>query len=381
MYNITEEQITFILEDIRSRGVTMEDLQLNLLDHVCCIIERELEADGDFGRFYQTTITRFYERELNEIEDETIQLLTFKNYYTMKKLMIAGGIFSALAFISGSVFKVLHWPGANVMLVSGITFFSFLFLPLLFLLKSRETKRVMGKAVLLAGAVTAILFCVATLFRVMHWPAVMPLTWATILSSAFVLLPLYFFNGINKPESRLNTIIVSVVLIGITGLQLLLINVRPMEPQDVVRLENYVHGEQLLASMQEGVADDTLAKDVNEICDRLKAMVLVQSIGVAEVPDDFTSRGMFLKEMSLGGNFSPKGAGSQLLGQLRTAVTNYNVTQQSIHRQQIPVAHSVLAAAPGREGDAYTNLSMLASITQIQLALAGIEAKKAVAMK
>ena len=48
MYCITEQQITFILNDIKEKGVEMEDLQLNLLDHVCCIIENELEANGDF---------------------------------------------------------------------------------------------------------------------------------------------------------------------------------------------------------------------------------------------------------------------------------------------------------------------------------------------
>jgi hypothetical protein len=88
MYCITDEQIEYILNDIRRNGVEMEDLQLNLLDHICCIMEQELKETDDFEQFYLKTVRRFYNTELREIEEETINLLTFKNYYAMKKTMI-----------------------------------------------------------------------------------------------------------------------------------------------------------------------------------------------------------------------------------------------------------------------------------------------------
>nr|MBA3971701.1 hypothetical protein [Bacteroidota bacterium] len=119
MYTLSEKQIDFILNDIKIRGVEMEDLQLNLLDHICCLIECELEPDGDFENFYQTIIQRFFEKELKEIEEETILLLTFKNYYAMKKAMIRTGFVSAIATIFGSIFKLMHWPGAGPLLVLG----------------------------------------------------------------------------------------------------------------------------------------------------------------------------------------------------------------------------------------------------------------------
>ena len=88
MYSINDEQIDYILNDIRRRGVEMEDLQYNLLDHICCIIEQNLESGGNFEDFYNKTIPKFFKHELWEIEEETILLLTYKNYYTMKKAMI-----------------------------------------------------------------------------------------------------------------------------------------------------------------------------------------------------------------------------------------------------------------------------------------------------
>ncbi len=85
MYLLTDAQIDFTLNDIRAHGVETEILQQILLDHICCIIEQNLEENGDISGFCKTVIPTFYEKELRGIEEETALLLTFKNYYGMKK--------------------------------------------------------------------------------------------------------------------------------------------------------------------------------------------------------------------------------------------------------------------------------------------------------
>nr|WP_294936922.1 hypothetical protein [uncultured Flavobacterium sp.] len=138
MYCISEEQIDFILSDISARGIEMESLQQNLLDHICCVIEHNLEDDGDFESFYSTVITSFYKVELKEIEEETINLLIHKNYYVMKKIMMFSGTLSVSILSLGILFKFMHWPGAAVMILFGIVLLSFVFLPLMFVLKAKE---------------------------------------------------------------------------------------------------------------------------------------------------------------------------------------------------------------------------------------------------
>src|SRR5678815_1485779 len=96
MYTLSNEQLDFISSDIRARGVELESLQQDLLDHVCCIIEQNLEAGGDFEGYYLATIQTFYKTELKEIEEETLFLLTNKNYYAMKKIMLFSGASSAI---------------------------------------------------------------------------------------------------------------------------------------------------------------------------------------------------------------------------------------------------------------------------------------------
>jgi hypothetical protein len=87
MYRVTDAQIEYILNDIKQRGVEMEDLQQNLLDHVCCMLEQNCKNDKDFETEYEKAIKQFFKTELWEIEEETILLLKYKHYYKMKRFL------------------------------------------------------------------------------------------------------------------------------------------------------------------------------------------------------------------------------------------------------------------------------------------------------
>jgi hypothetical protein len=229
MYHLSDNQIDFILDDIKKKGIQIESLQQNLLDHICCIIENEMSESDDFNKYYSTTIQKFYKNELFEIEQETNDLLTFKNFYFMKKVLILSGIATASSFVLGSIFKIMWWPGANILFVMAIALTSLLFLPLLFILKNKELKNVQEKLVLASGIIVGILYSIAILGSVMHWQMAKPGTFwlITIGFSFFIFIPLYFFNGIKKADAKLNTIIVSLLFVIFTSLQFLMIRIHP----------------------------------------------------------------------------------------------------------------------------------------------------------
>jgi len=85
MYSLSEQQLDFILSDINARGVRLESLQYDLLDHICVIIEQKLEKEEDFDQCYEATISAFYRQELREIEEETIFLLARRNRLTLSR--------------------------------------------------------------------------------------------------------------------------------------------------------------------------------------------------------------------------------------------------------------------------------------------------------
>ena len=247
MYQLSDKQIDHILNDIGARGVEMESLQQNLLDHICCIIEQDLEENGDFESFYQKTIKTFYKDALWEIEEETLLLLTFKNYYTMKKAMIVSGTISTALLSMGLIFKFMHWPGASLGILLGIGTLSLIFLPLMFLLKIKEKQDIKDKLTIGIGAFAGILISLGILFKIMHWPYANIMMTSSLTILLLVFLPFYFFSGIRNPETKVNTIVSSILLISASGLLLTLMrSPRVSFLIDRQLTETYLRDDQLL---------------------------------------------------------------------------------------------------------------------------------------
>jgi hypothetical protein len=219
MYLVNDTQIDFILNDLKVKGIEIEDLRMNLLDHVCCILEQEMQPEDNFEAAYQSVIHRFYKTELTEIEFETKLLLTFKHFYTMKKLMILSGMLSIAILGLGVMFKYLYFPGAAALITTGILLLSFVFLPLYFTLKAKEEKQIRDKILIGLTSLVCISISLATLFKVMHWPGANGLGLASIGVLLLLFLPIYVITGIRNPDTKVSTTISSVLILAGCGFQ------------------------------------------------------------------------------------------------------------------------------------------------------------------
>jgi hypothetical protein len=370
MYFLSEEEIEFISDDIRKRGIHLEDLHQNILDHVCCIIENQLDEKHNFKKFYTSTIEKFYKVKLSEIESETISLLTFKNYYTMKKIMIYSGAVSVGAFFLGSFFKLMHWPGAGALLATAILTTCFLFLPLMFILKSREETNLRDKIIIGIGALAGILFCFGVLFKIQQWPGANIMWFSAIAISFLIFIPFYFFSGIRRPETRINTIVSTVLIVIATGIQFSLISIHPAKKQIELKMYSYLQGEALLKKMQEkNVRSDTkdsstlLLSEIQNTSKEIKKLILQNSLGLTFIPTDFESKNIFLEEGNLGNAFIMNGPGYNLFMKLKNQIELFNASNAN---NKIPVVNSILDAEKSKLYS-YSNLFVLNSITQIQM--------------
>jgi hypothetical protein len=218
MVRVSDEQVDFILREIEARGVTIEDLQYNLLDHMCCIIENEMSETDNFDQFFQRLLPRFFNDNLREIQEETELLLTFKHFYAMKKTVNISGLSATVLTLTGSVLKVLHLPGAGIAFVLGIAIFSLLFLPLMIALKFRDEVSKTDKWVLSLGFLIGIGTSLGFLFKMMHWPGANILMLCGLIGFTFIYVPLYFFSRVRRPELRFNTTVNSVLMMACGGL-------------------------------------------------------------------------------------------------------------------------------------------------------------------
>ncbi|MCE3296822.1 MAG: hypothetical protein K0R65_2536 [Crocinitomicaceae bacterium] len=224
MHNITDEQVDFILEDIKANGVILEDLQNNLLDHICCIIEHEMPEGEDFYRFYRKILPRFFKNSLKEIQEETEILLTFKNYYAMKRTLKISGLASALLTITGATLKTLHLPGAGVTIVLGGLLFSLVFMPLMIALKFKDEEKQVDKWVFTLGFLLAIGASVGIVFKLMHWPFANILMRSSITAFIFVYVPVYYLTRVRRAELRFNTTVNAVLMMACGGMLYALMN-------------------------------------------------------------------------------------------------------------------------------------------------------------
>lgn len=134
---ITENQIEFIRNDLRNRGLKLNSLLNSLVDHICCAIESH--PGSDFNIVYAEVIRTFGEQGFIKIQMETELLLTIKKEEKMKKTMYVIGFISTFLTTTGLLFKLQHWQGASIILIAGIMLINLGFLPMYFYYKYKRS--------------------------------------------------------------------------------------------------------------------------------------------------------------------------------------------------------------------------------------------------
>lgn len=380
MFKLSDKHIDYILDDIRARGVEMEDLQYNLLDHVCCIIEQNLGETGDFEDFYQNTIKTFYKKELWELEEETISLIIFKNYYTMKKIMLFSGITSAFLVAVGILFKFMHWPGAGISLVLGISLSSLLFLPLMFVLRVKEKQSSRDKLITGLGALAGSALSMGILFKIMHWPGANMLGMGAMLLMAFVFLPIYFFTGIRNPETKVNTIVSSALIIIGCGLFMALIRspkgtqmIKVRDTYSYLRDQEILEKERMLyrnLKKDSAVNKTTLKSEaLDALCEEIKADVLELSTGVRKIEADFEANQQFIDDGTFGYDpFEQIPSGKQKYQTLVTEIGKYNQTLSTESGLlPLPTRTNFIEYLGKSQFNLITSSGIIDQLTQIQM--------------
>jgi hypothetical protein len=214
MVELSEFQIDIVSAYIRENGVAQDELHEDLLDHVCTSIENRLRQGDSFEDAFHYTIKLFGPGGLMQVQQDTFELLTEINTI-MKKLAFGFGLTSTFLLLAGTIFKLMHWPGANIMVVIGAGLLVLFYLPLLLYYKLKESPR--SEALMHTTGFIGLAFTtLGTLFKIMHWPGAAAILLGGMAALAFGYVPLYFYkkyqSSVNKP------ITLSASLVAITCL-------------------------------------------------------------------------------------------------------------------------------------------------------------------
>jgi hypothetical protein len=133
----------------------------------------------------------------------------------MKKLVYISGIVLLNLFAFGSIFKVIHWPGANIMFMGGLGLFALLFLPLAVVHSYRDNGR-KNATLYFAGFFCAFFCIISALFKVLHWPGASIMLAVSIPLPFVYFLPVYIYNhSKSKEKSFMNFIGIMLLMVFI----------------------------------------------------------------------------------------------------------------------------------------------------------------------
>jgi len=195
MEQLTDSQINIILNRIIADGVTDLLLRDDLMDHYCCFIEEKMGSGCDFETAYALAFVAITPNGMREIQEELFFLLNFKKQTNMKRIIYGSGFFAAFLISSGLLFKTVHWEYGTELLFSG--FCALLITSTAFFINAIRFKKMHSSVYYLrviAGFLSAFLTASGSLFKMLRYPGanLQIIIGMTLLNLIFI--PMFFYH-------------------------------------------------------------------------------------------------------------------------------------------------------------------------------------------
>jgi len=254
----------------------------------------------------------------------------------MKKSIYISGIVSANLMMLGCLFKVMHWPGASIILTLAVFLFCFFFLPFALMSGYRETDQQKYKWLYMVTFIVFFIGMMGTLFKVMHWPGAGVFLFLGIPLPFLLFLPVYLYQ--TKDEKRNGSVNFLGIMFGLTFLAVFSVLLALSVSKGLLQLisKNISNNEYHASYHEEKMQKDdhknvTISKSSDELCtyiDDLKCELLTATQNnICEgnkVKEDFEN--LFLHNIENAD--IPKrvleGGGINRVAELKTKMNNYN---------------------------------------------------------
>jgi hypothetical protein len=214
MPELTLQHVDQISRDITDQEISFSHLLDDLIDHVCCDVEYEMQNGLTFSEAYQRVKQKMGPRRIKEIQEETLYTIDNK-YRNMKKAMKISGVTGTILFGFASMFKIQHFPGSTILMTLGAILLAFVFLPSALGVLWKETHNSRKIFLFISAFLGGMFLILGTLFKINHWPG------ATIILSLAILFGILFFipallaNRLNGQKSITKRII---YILGAAGI-------------------------------------------------------------------------------------------------------------------------------------------------------------------
>jgi hypothetical protein len=200
MSNLTDDNIDFIAQRINSSMIKSAEMKEDLIDHFCCAIEEDMNKGLCFEESYHNAFKNICPDGFDEIQHETVFLLTFNKIKGMKRFLYLSAYLTAISMTITLYFSLTGKPGGNIALLVSSLLLIFLLLPALFLnqYKRELSKNITTKIAFIFGFSGVTLFLVSVVFKISHWPGAKVMLLLSLVIVNLAYFPFLFFKMYKK---------------------------------------------------------------------------------------------------------------------------------------------------------------------------------------
>jgi hypothetical protein len=201
MQDLTVANIEIIIEEVSRAGITLSHLRDELIDHLCCQVEDEMQTGLTFDKAFEKVKSILGNKGLRKVQEDTLFLID-KKYRIMKKTMKIFGMVSMSLIALGAIFKIQHWPGAGIMLIVGFLLLITVFFPSALWVMKKESKLKGIFFIYLISIIGGIFLMCGFLFKLQHYPGsgILMLLGYSIL--ALILVPAILIALLRDEKSK-----------------------------------------------------------------------------------------------------------------------------------------------------------------------------------
>jgi len=201
MPELSLQNIDQISRDIGRQEITFSHLLDDLIDHICCDVEYEMQSGLDFTSAYRKVKQKMGARRLKEIQEETLYAVDTK-YRHMKNTMKISGIAGTVLLGFGALFKIQHWPLAGTMTTLGGVILALVFLPSALGVLWKETHNRKRLLLFISAFFGGGFFILGTLFKIQHWPGAGIILTLAAISGGLFFIPALLISRVRDQENK-----------------------------------------------------------------------------------------------------------------------------------------------------------------------------------
>lgn len=192
MFELSDQEMEALSQRIVA-VICDEQLQMELIDHCCCCVEELMSQGLPFSDALDQSLLLLAPDGIHEIEAEVNRVLNPQIPTAMKTIMYFSGFIAAFCILLGLTMRMLHWPGADITLLCGdLALITSMFAVMITLYSDL---RVVPRLTLVrsaAGSLGGVFIGTGSFFKIMHWPFANLLFVLGMLLVIFIFLPLLF---------------------------------------------------------------------------------------------------------------------------------------------------------------------------------------------